>query len=932
MLKLIVNKGEELDIYEDLTISLSYSILDITDISKRNTSFSKEFDLPTSYNNNNFFENIFKLDKTTLKFNKKKKVDAIVTDGGNVIFEGIIQLISVTRSNKDIFYTVRLIGTLRSLIKETEIISLQQLDLSEYTHIRNKQTIINSWDFLIKKNGLDFTGREGYVYPYTIHNEESNLEDTAYIYNLFPATYAKTIWDKLFEFAGFTYKSNFLNSAYFKSLVLPYAKDKIEIEEQDKYNRGVIRGFFDQDTFPSDGYSSMTNRQERSFSTWYYNTQLFLPYNLSNNNISLLNDPNALVLDNGNDLQFRDPSNHIFQDRYTCQNEGQYKIDINLMMFPRWMANQTVTSIKFKNEGVAYYRWRIELVRTNGQVEILNQNALTTVGNPWHLSEFQPSTDSVIPDADLPFNDLQTDLRINFTGTRFMNPGDRIRIMLGFRHGSTKWTVVGGNQNVVTCQLYLARNVGQEFTKFSVLPEDGSTFGNEEINLQKTLPDMKGSEFLMEIIRMFNLVIEQDKDDLNNYIIEPYDDYFKDGKIIDTWEYDRNTQMKIKLTNNVFSYKFTYDNDGDWLNKLYKEDTVTKVYGQWEQFTEDEFADRTETLKLKFAPSPSSTFRTNDRVATYLADVKDNVLKGIKAKPRILFYNGPRNCANYALKDNQFDPNVLQLNRYPYAGMWDDPISPNSSLEFNYSDYIYYDTGLGLTSDEERKLPKDNLWTRFHQNSIRNKISDDYKIIEAYFYLTPKDIAEFTFKNVIRIENQHYRVLEISDYQYSNVKSLTKVVLELITNFSFYEALNIVNGTSCPSDIKVTRRKTGIVLTSQSGAPISEQCCLEKGGSIVNGTCVLRPIAVGEVLPGTVAPANPIGWTPADPVRPVLEAVNVKKTIQVKIIDGTQDVVLPRTKQNAYNILDGTKDSVLNYGGLKQLRLKIDGEDGTREY
>lgn len=931
MLKLIVNNGVELDIYEDLTVALTYSILDITDISKRSTSFSKEFDLPTSYNNNNFFENIFKLDKTTLKFNKKKKVNAIVTDGGNVIFKGIIQLVSVTRSNKDIFYTVRLIGTLRSLIKETENINVQQLDLSEYNHTRNKQTIIDSWDFLIKKNGLDFTGREGYVYPYTIHNEESNLEDTTYIYNLFPATYVKTVWDKLFEFANFTYKSNFLNSAYFKSLILPYTKDRIEIDEEEKYNRGVIRGFQDQDTF-IDGYSSMTNRQERSFSTWYYNTQLALPYNLSNVNTSLLNDPNALVLDNGNDLQFRDPSNHIFQDRYTCQNEGQYKIDINLMMFPRWGVNQSVTSIKFKNEGVAYYRWQIQLVRTNGQIEILNQNAPTTSGNPWHLSEFQPSSDATIAFANLPFNDIANDLRINFTGTRFMNPGDRIRVMLGFRHGSTKWDVVGANQSAVTCQLYLARNIGQQFTKFSVLPEDGSTFGNEPINLSKTLPDMNGAEFLMEIIKMFNLVIEQDKDDLNNYIIEPYDDYFFGGKIIDSWEYDRNTQMKIKLTNNIFSYKFTYDNDGDWINKLYKEDTVVKTYGEWEQFTNDEFADKKETLKLKFAPSPSSTFRTNDRIATYFADIKDNVLKGIKAKPRILFYNGPRNCANYVLKDNQFDPNSITLNRYPYAGMWDDPISPNSSLEFNYSDYVYYDSGLGLTSDEQRKLPKDNLWVRFHQNAIRNKISDDYKIIEAYFYLTPKDIADFTFKNIIRIENQHYRVLEISDYQYSNVKSLTKVILELITNFNFYEALNIVNNTSCPPDIKVTRKKTGIILTSESGAPISQQCCLEKGGTLVNGTCVITPFVIGTVLPGTVAPANPIGWTPAEPVKPVLDRVDPIKKPNVKIIDGGKDTVLPYKKTNQYNILDGTRDSVRNLGGLYVLPLKIDGDDSTREY
>ena len=57
----IVANTTVLDTYDDWDISLNYKIQDITDISKRETSFSKTIIIPGTKINNEFFENIFDL-------------------------------------------------------------------------------------------------------------------------------------------------------------------------------------------------------------------------------------------------------------------------------------------------------------------------------------------------------------------------------------------------------------------------------------------------------------------------------------------------------------------------------------------------------------------------------------------------------------------------------------------------------------------------------------------------------------------------------------------------------------------------------------------------------------------------------------------------------------------------------------------------------
>jgi hypothetical protein len=82
----------------------------------------------------------------------------------------------------------------------------------------------------------------GYVYPYIINGNSTDLYDRLYTYDLFPSVYVKTVIDKIFDSAGYTYTSNFFNSDYFKKLILPYVNDKIEKDEETINNQTTIVG------------------------------------------------------------------------------------------------------------------------------------------------------------------------------------------------------------------------------------------------------------------------------------------------------------------------------------------------------------------------------------------------------------------------------------------------------------------------------------------------------------------------------------------------------------------------------------------------------------------------------------------------------------------------------------------------------------------
>jgi hypothetical protein len=241
----IITPSGPLDTYGDIDISLNYAIDDIFDISKRNTSWSKTITLPGTPINNKFFKHLYDVNIDNISFNIVKRIDVSIRIGTNDVMSGYMQLMNIVILNGEIQYEISIAGSLKSIISTISDYDLGAIDLSEYNHRRTPQNIVSSWDYNIYKfSAITSVGNpgDGYVYPYIINGNSQDIWSNAYTYDMFPAIYVQTIFKKIMEIAGFTYSSKFLESDYFKKLIIPFVGDKLQLTEEEVESRTVRVG------------------------------------------------------------------------------------------------------------------------------------------------------------------------------------------------------------------------------------------------------------------------------------------------------------------------------------------------------------------------------------------------------------------------------------------------------------------------------------------------------------------------------------------------------------------------------------------------------------------------------------------------------------------------------------------------------------------
>ena len=231
----------EVDLYEDIPFTLTFNIADIRNPDKRNGSYSKTVRLPGTDTNNALLGNIFEIDIDG-SYNPNIKALAYIDIDSIEQFRGVLQLLQINRTRDFIEYEVSVYGNAGSLFLGVGNKFLNELDLSAYNHKRTSANIQNSLTTSIIKNGStfdNFTGSittkfpngqpDGIGYMYPILNDGSQqfgLIGNFTSGELTPAIYAKQIIDSIFESVGYTYRSDFLNSSFFKKLIIPYKKQK----------------------------------------------------------------------------------------------------------------------------------------------------------------------------------------------------------------------------------------------------------------------------------------------------------------------------------------------------------------------------------------------------------------------------------------------------------------------------------------------------------------------------------------------------------------------------------------------------------------------------------------------------------------------------------------------------------------------------------
>lgn len=983
----------QLDTYDEVDISLNYQIEDILDVASRTTNYSKTVMLPGTNVNNEFFEQIFDVNIDNISFNPNKRIPATVRVTDNEIFNGYLRLVNIYINNKQIDYEVNIIGSLKDILQNFGDYSLRDLNLDRWNHIRNASRITQSWDYNVMINDVltDTSGDkgQGYVYPYIVNGNNDNIYWDMYVQDLFPAPYIKTIVDSMFEFAGFTYTSQFFESDYFRKLILPYTGDKLELSEQETNLRTVKAG-----VDAAQPYVQITPTRSRG-TDWFYNDA---SWGYGTYYIGLPRESGE-VTDNGSDFEFSDAGGNWTGSKFICQSAGRYNIEMEGKLICKITHDDSKPDIEFK-EGQFEYRYQLLLVKAGGGGSILLDSSVdpNDTTDIYGVQLFGLSSGTHAS----PWYDIDTPLVFAMSAQDvMMEPGDQIIVRFGFRYPSNvKWYGLSDNKH--RAALTFKQSYGGGFTKMVIEPASNESFGGEYVNLSQTLPDnFKMKDFFYDLINMFNLIVMDNPDKEGDLIIEPRSNFFNSKKKIKDWNLKLDNDSQVKITPmselDAKTFLYTYKKDEDWLNAEYEKETGGKIYGQYKVDVINDFSDLTKKTEVSFSPTPNTDMYINGRVAPFFAEKEDEEITPKKVNPRILFYNGTLPTNN--LYFYNYTNNLHSIyNVYPYCGMVDHPTSPEHDLSFGMVDKMYWYTS---------EVTTQTLFEEFHKQTLNSIVDINARLFEGYFHLTPHDIADFDFRDIIFLQGSYWRVNIIKDYNPLGSDSLTNVVLYKIIDFDFVSPYLIevpVSSQNCPPDIIGVKpnpgSKGGPIYISASGLEMTEDCCRSVGGVWINGVCnavMSMPFPGGGIATGvgtqTKVPydsgsrpgtSNPTGPTTTQRNNNSQNTTGVKvagrgsyvpegsqakliigdnSTVQknvtgtvvigdninatesgavyignikigqdgnittngIVIIDGGEDEVFDFDKTNLIDVIDGTYDDVRNPGGDSKARPIIDG-------
>ena len=264
-----------LDLYSDIPIKINKSVAELQDISKRNSDLSIGLSLPGSKKNNQFFESFFNVDTQSLYFNATKRVECQVLLNDQSYFTGYMRLNKVSVLNSKVEYDVTLYSTIGDVYGKMGNNLLKDLDFtdSDYTfnHTFNYSAVTSTFFYSnfylnqekpypffypIVHNGYNYYNSSGVTLPNVSGTTTgATLEDQTRLYTstspigawstlsgataagaqeyfinspqfglrdnqLKPALSIYNLIKLMFKTYGYSIKSDFFNTPWFKTLYM----------------------------------------------------------------------------------------------------------------------------------------------------------------------------------------------------------------------------------------------------------------------------------------------------------------------------------------------------------------------------------------------------------------------------------------------------------------------------------------------------------------------------------------------------------------------------------------------------------------------------------------------------------------------------------------------------------------------------------------
>ena len=878
----------------DTQIPTTYQLSDVTDISTVNSSFTKTISLPGSKRNQEAFGFISDLSADST-FNPNKRCRVYVEADSVVVLDGWIQLTKVVKNELKQLdkFECTIYADNANLWTSIGEATLEQIDLSELNHNRDLENIVASWG--------SSTSDGGYYYPLidyggwgTAQHLVFGADGTAFYATgdwtlkdlggstgshfitpemMYPSVYAKTIWDKVFQNIGYQYKSNFLNSSYFKNLIIPFNRSILRRAPSWETNKTftIGLGVVNNGKSATMSYGTQSNNfylqlapgtTTPRFGAEFYGgipgignlSATSAPGSGANNYVSAgirIRFADTGVLYPYQNSFSSDPG-HVFNPNsssyspYNRYNTGVFSATANdgwngrmkirfgvyykIWMFGDSLQNNahggygevsvrrtrningaTFTPVPFSSQGYNFMGYYSDVYNGTGKAIGAPSNSWQAIYSWSDFTGLIPNVNNEVKPIRFPYVPEANGFAINNTGIPLNIPGygdqkvynsgqsgvDPDSGLTGRLYEGEFYTawLNGSNANQYPTwqgeDFYLEYKAGVNnynpagYAGMTLSKIDGKTAmwiefmpdlgPGETVDMNQFLPaSIKQRDYMMSLIKMFNLTIEPDKQVPNMMNIEPRDDYYAAGSVRDwTSKLDRNEDVEIQILGDIQNKTtiFKYKDDKDYYNEDYKS-RHESTYGEFKFELDNDFIEGEKKVEVAFSPSPMvNVVGSRGFVMPKIVKASNGVFNKTDSNIRILRKTTSGTVSNIFGEVWRFgttSSTAATYSYYPYAGHFDNPYVPTDDINFGQTIDLYY--------PDQTRATNQNLYTKYYYKQMNEYSDKDSRLLTGSFYLNPKDIYDFKFNDNIIIDNQYYRVVKIDGYDPTQ-RSTSKVTL-----------------------------------------------------------------------------------------------------------------------------------------------------------
>ena len=326
------------------------------------------------------------------------------------------------------------------------------------------------------------------------------------------------------------------------------------------------------------------------------------------------------------------------------------------------------------------------------------------------------------------------------------------------------------------------------------------------LDMRTALPaDVKQSDLLQDLQKMFNLQFMPDPQDPKLLYIEPWKDFYSSGSLDWTQKADENAEQNITngdpnaYTNVMFKYK----DMGDYLSKTYKQSyplaregyggrifNTSNFYGKGDKVVE--------TLCGTLIPASFSTDKIVGRTWDIDGTLASGTVKALQTGYRLAQYNLIEGQTEWAYQYGVSGNVALSVGilKMPFVSHIDNPYAPNVDLAFGQPRLVYYNAV--NASGSPYAYTNNNLYNTYWLNYINETVSQEALQLELTMMLSSVDIYQLDFRKPIYYGGIRWRLLEIRDYLVGQMKPC-RVTLRRILNLADFAATTTTPIANDPS-------------------------------------------------------------------------------------------------------------------------------------